>query len=166
VSGFIRRGGRRVDSPRERNLASRIDRAIGDSAESARALTIHASPYTLEVTDYLRAAAGPPAWSQRLARIQQLTAEMFELLGFALVDHRARYRGRPLDLQAAWRQYLDSIDLEPINELIDKHNLYYPTEARLRMQWPSGRYILPSGMEYPLPRLSVANLLTQFPCEP
>jgi hypothetical protein len=164
VSGFSARGGRRVDSPRERDVAARIDRGIGDSSESV-ALTIHASPFPVEVTDYLRAAAGPPAWSQRLSRIQQLTDELFESLRVALAEHRSRFASRPQQLRTAWDQHLASIDLEPINELIEKHNLYYPTEARLRMQWPSGRYVLPSGMEYPMAKLSAASLLKQFPCD-
>jgi hypothetical protein len=163
MSGIAGRGGRRIDSPRERELAARIDRAIDHIATAGKSLTISASPYPVEVAGYLRAAAGPPAWSRRLARIQQLISELRESLAIALAEHRIRFSGRSQQLQQSWQRHVAAIDLASINELIDKHNLYYPTEAQLRMQWPNGRYILPQGMQFPMPRLTSAALLQEFP---
>jgi hypothetical protein len=119
----------------------------------------------MDVAAYLRAAAGPPAWSRRLVRIQQLSAELRDALRAAQEEHERDFAGRPEAFESTWMQRLSSIDLGPVNELIDKHNLYYPIEAGLRMQWPSGRYILPEGVQFPLPRLTVAGLLAELPAD-
>lgn len=156
------RGGKRVDSPRERNLAARLDQASPSGASEPRRLSIHSSPFAIDVAAYLRAAAGPPAWSRRLVRIQQLEADLRLELQSAWEDHRARFADRPYLLRDSWNEHLNQVDLSAVNELIDKHNLYYPIEAGLRMQWPSGRYILPSGVQFPLPRLTVDRLLAEF----
>ena len=163
MPGFLGRGGRRVDSPRERAIAARIDQAAATDSAVPRPLSIHASPFFLDTAAYLRAAAGAPAWSRRLGRIQRLEGELREHLGAALAEYRRRSDGRPLELASAWRAYVVDLDLSELNDLVDKHNLYYPIEAGLRMQWPSGRYILPEGLQFPLPRLTHEALLAEFP---
>jgi len=136
------------------------------AAPEARPLTIHASPFFLEMAAYLKAAAGSPAWSRRLVRIQRLGDELRERLLAARSEYGMRFAGRPEELTTAWRRYVAEVDLSEMNEMIDKHNLYYPIEAGLRMQWPSGRYILPEGMQFPLPRLTAETLLAEFPADP
>jgi hypothetical protein len=157
-----RRGGRRIDSPRENELARRLNETA-PSETAGRPLRIHASPFGMSVADYLKAAAGAPAWSRRLARLQSLDAELREQIRAALEEHRQRFATQPQALAPAWRAYLAALDLSAINSLIDKHNAYYPIEAGLRMQWPSGRYLLPSGVSYPLPRVTVESLFADFP---
>jgi hypothetical protein len=158
-----RRGSRRIDSPRESELARRLSETAPAAETAGRPLSIHASPFGMSVADYLRAAAGAPAWSRRLVRLQNLEAELREQIEAAWQEHRRRFAAEPQVLAAAWRAHLAAIDLAPINELIDKHNAYYPIEAGLRMQWPSGRYLLPSGARYPLDRITPESLLAEYP---
>ncbi len=158
-----RRGSRRIDSPRENELARRLQETAPAAEIAGRRLAIHASPFGMNVADYLRAAAGPPAWSRRLVRLQALEAELHEQLAAAWREHHQRFAGRPDALAGAWRTHLSALDLAALNELIDKHNAYYPIEAGLRMQWPSGRYLLPSGVHYPLEHVTVESLLAEYP---
>jgi hypothetical protein len=34
------------------------------------------------------------------------------------------------------------------------------------MQWPSGRYLVPDGIEYPIEPVTVRALLERFPVDP
>src|SRR6266568_1100556 len=122
MPGFLRRGGRRVDSPREQAMAARIDQAAVSGPAVPRPLSIHASPYFLDTAAYLRAAAGAPAWSRRLACIQRLDGELRERLAAAWAEYRRRFDGRRLELARAWLAYAVELDLSEINDLIDKHN--------------------------------------------
>lgn len=162
---FLHRGSRRIDSPRENELAARLEEDRQHNPLTGRPLTAHASPFALEVKDYLRAAAGAPAWSQRLARIHQLQTELHEGLRSAYAEHRRRFGARPRDFAQRWRTHLAALDLAPLNLLIEKHNAYYPIEANLRTHWPSGRYLLPRGIEYPQARVTLAALLERYPSE-
>jgi Rad3-related DNA helicase len=157
------RGGRRVDSPREEALERRLRQATPDATEPPKPLEIRSSPFVLEASDYLKAAAGPPAWSARLLRLQQRFESLYADLENAREALRERYGSQLQERDAAWRAHVESLDLTNINSLIEKHNAYYPIEAGLRMQWPSGRYILPGGVQYPMPLLTAASLLEQFP---
>jgi len=163
MARFLRRGSRRVDSPRETELAERLEEDREANLYTGRPLAPHASPFTLEMKDYLRAAAGPPAWSLRLSRIHRLQTELHDRLAADYAEHQRRYGGRPREFAERWREHLDALDLAPLNLLIEKHNAYYPIEANLRTHWPSGRYLLPRGIEYPQPPVSVETLLQRYP---
>jgi len=88
--------------------------ALDETAAPARNFTV-----TLE--DRVRAAAGPPAYVRRLREIEDIEARLV-------------------------REVLDGadperLDLRRINDLIDRHNRYYPCEANLPMDPRSGRLL-------------------------
>lgn len=160
----LRRFGRgRVDSPREAAAAARLDREAREGTLAGKPLVLHARPFYLDTTAYLRAAAGPPAWSTRLARIQRLRADLKERVHSAWNEHVAGAAPQAPEAGMAWSCFVESLDLGPINDLIEKHNAYYPLEAGLRMEWPSGRYLVPRGMEYPMSPVTRESLLSLDP---
>jgi len=165
VSRF-RRSARALSSPFELALERRLDDAQPGADSTGRPLSIKASPFILSAAEYLRAAAGPPAWSTRLARIEALRLELDQRLEAELASYRQRHIDCPELLAAAWRRHLAALDPSPLNDLISKHNAYYAIEAGLRMQWPSGRYLLPDGIEYPIEPVTLEALLARFPASP
>ena len=158
----FRRAGRPLSSPFEIELAQRLDAGRSGEQPANRPLNVRSSPFALTAADYLKAAAGPPAWSARLARIEALRLELDQQLSVELAAVRERLSDSPDRLAAAWHAYVAALDLAPLNQLIAKHNDYYAIEAGLRMQWPSGRYLLPEGVEYPIEPLTVESLLARF----
>jgi hypothetical protein len=161
MRSFGRRG-RPLSSPFERQIADHLDAAREGEQKAGRPLRINSGPFPIDAAAYLRAAAGPPAWSRRLARLETLRAALDERLQRELDEFRERLSDVK-QREAAWRAHLATLNLDELNQLIDKHNAFYAIEARLRMQWPSGRYILPEGVEYPLAKITVASLLERFP---
>jgi hypothetical protein len=78
--------------------------------------------FTISAGELARAAiAGPPAWSVRLRRIEQLEAELLAVLGA-----RLRAGAPPLPLPPALEH--KRVELE---RLVEAHNAYYPIEANL-----------------------------------
>ena len=91
-----------------------------------------------------------------------MTERLYEQIGAKRRELLTHRQVSGADLQGEWRAYLGGLDLSPINVLIAKHNAYYPIEAGLRMEWPSGSYILPRGAQYPMAPITLESLLAEF----
>ncbi len=92
----------------------------------------------------------PPVWSAQPASLRQQLAVARDLIASVLrFNHR-------------WRQFLESLNLEPANLAIDQYNAYYVLEKECVM----GSARLASRHFTPVPRLSVESLLDDHPLLP
>jgi hypothetical protein len=92
---------------------------------------------------------------QRLRAIEAQTERQLELLAQAYEEHR----GDPV----GWRRVAERWDFTDVNELIDKHNRWYPMEARLAMDPRTRDYVKVGGREYRRAPLDAAWILARFP---
>lgn len=108
---------------------------------------------------------GAPAWSRRLRRIDALTdAALAELEGSWRALARAS-GGRAAVFAAAWREHAARFDFRTINELIRRHNLYFPAEANLAMDVRTGDFVGLGGGDFRRPALDAGWVLDRFPPE-
>jgi hypothetical protein len=123
-------------------------------------------PSPLISTD-LRVAAlivgGAPGWSRRLRRIDTLTDRALDELRAAWRALVAEHAEDPTAFAAAWREYAEAFDFSLVNDLIDRHNRYYPIEANLRISPRTGEYIGPGGGEWRRQPLDAAWVLAELP---
>lgn len=108
-----------------------------------------------EADSYLASLGGPLPYMQRLRAIEAETARQLELLAAAYEEHR----GEP----AAWRRVAERWDFTDVNELIDKHNRWYPLEARLPMDPRTRDFVRVGGREYRRTPLDARWILERFP---
>ena len=106
------------------------------------------------VDGYLAALGGPLPWMLRLREIEELTAAHERAL--------ARARGE-LGPGPAWRRAVERWDFGDVNELIERHNRYYPAESRLPMDPRTGDFALVGGRSYRREPLDAAWALERFP---
>jgi hypothetical protein len=104
---------------------------------------------------YLASLGGPLPYMRRLRAIEAETAEHAERLAEAYEEHR----GDP----AGWRRVAEGWDFGDVNELIDKHNRFFPIEARLAMDPRSRDFVKIAGRSYRREPLDAAWVLAQFP---
>src|SRR5437016_6518198 len=78
--------------------------------------------FTSEPDNYLASLGGPLPYMRRLREIERLTEQHLERLA-------AAYEERDED----WAAVAAAWDFGDVNELIEKHNCWFPVEARLRM---------------------------------
>jgi hypothetical protein len=104
---------------------------------------------------YLASLGGPLPYMQRLRSIEAETERQLELLAEAYEEHR----GDP----ESWRRLAERWDFTHVNELIDKHNRWYPMEARLAMDPRTRDYVKVGGREYRRAPLDAAWILERFP---
>jgi hypothetical protein len=104
--------------------------------------------FTLTLEQRLQAyAQGPPGYMRRRRRIEDLEARLIQKLEgpHSFVD------------VASSAEFVD--ELAALNDLIEKHNRYYPIEANLPIDVRTGRLMDRGAPWRPLPFLTAADLL-------
>ncbi len=117
-------------------------------SRSSRPRTETAAParnFTLTTEDRVRAAAaGPPAYMRRLRSIEDLEEGIVRVL--AELCEEARAAGQPAEEQAAHaRAAAPKHALKRLDDLIARHNRWYPIEAELPMQPRTGELLDRTG---------------------
>ena len=128
-------------------------------------LSEHVPSALISLPDRVRALAigGAPAWSRRLKRIHDLTAAATAQLQIEWYQLAMKARGDRLRFARAWEQQAARFDFTQINELVDRHNRYFPAEANLPMDLTTHDYVSYSGSDYRRSPLDAAWILAQFP---
>ncbi len=104
--------------------------------------------FTLSLEDRLRAyAQGAPGYIRRRRRIEDLEAKLIGKIAAAAAPADATSSA---DFAA---------ELAQLNDLIDRHNRYYPIEANLPIDVRTGRLVERGVPWRPLPAVTVARLL-------
>jgi hypothetical protein len=114
------------------------------------------------VESYLRGEV-LPRFVQRASEIERGTRRLLE--DAAVAQRRLRETTAPEAFADAWRERVADWDLEPINELVRQHNMYYPIERDLPMDPRTGDYVLIGGRSYRREELTPAWLLERLPAE-
>lgn len=119
--------------------------ARGSASLSSRMGSGTATPernFTLATEERVRAVvAGPPAFVRRLRVIEDLEAAIVRLLVSGQHER-----------QASWL-------LERLNDLVSRHNRYYPVEANLAIDTRSGELLDRDGKRWkPMPARSLEEL--------
>lgn len=138
-------------------------------AEDIRAL--HGRPLHLRLRNfrpaadgYLAALGGPLPYMVRLRRITEMTAdherrldEAWRALGATGLDGAA--------FASAWTAMAESWSFDEVNDLIDRHNRFYPVESRLPMDPRTRTYALVGGEDYRRRPLDSVWALARFPAD-
>jgi hypothetical protein len=111
--------------------------------------------FRTEADNYLASLGGPLPYMQRLRMIESDTEAHLE----RLAEEYEVYRGRPDE----WRRLAERWDFGVVNDLIERHNRWYPIEARLAMDPRTRDFVKVGGKPYRRDLLDAAWILEQFP---
>jgi hypothetical protein len=112
---------------------------------------------------YLVSLGGPLPYMQRLRMIEEESAEHEYRLAEAWRALAARCDGDAVRFSVDWRATASGWVFDAVNELIDKHNRYFPVEARLPMDPRTGDYVRIGGERYDRRPLDAEWVLERFP---
>ena len=110
-----------------------------------------------EADRYLASLGGPLPYMQRLRQIDDLIEAQAVRLAHAWAEHRGD--------AAAWRRVAERWDFGEVNDLIERHNRFYPIEARLAMDPRTRDYVKVGGRSYRRDPLDATWILDRFPAE-
>ncbi len=156
----------REDVPRAQTARER--RQLADLDEDLRSIPLRGAPLPLRLRNfrpdaagYLASLGGPLPYMVRLREIETMTAGHEEALSAAY--HRLAEESTPEAFADAWREEVARWRFDEVNDLIARHNRWYPVEARLRMDPRRRDYALVNGRDYRLRPLDAAWALERFP---
>ena len=140
-----------------------IERDLPDNGLAGRPLRQRLRNAKPAAESYVVSLGGPLPYMQRLRDIEEETAEHERRLERAWRALADECRGDARRFEERWRRTLARWTFYGVNALVEKHNRYYPVEARLPMDPRTGDYALVAGRPYWLAPLDADWALERFP---
>jgi hypothetical protein len=151
--------------PRERARASELERDLEGSPLRGRRLPSRFRLGSLGADRYVAALGGPLPYMQRLREIELQIAQHERELEAAREAVASESNGSPGEFADRWRAVAAGWRFDEVNELIDKHNRWYPAESRLPMDPRTGDFVRIRGRSYRREPLDAAWVLERFPAD-
>jgi len=143
------------ETPRDRRNLEGLEADLRDSPLRGRELSLRLRNFRPDAGSYLASLGGPLPYMARLREIDALTIQHEQ----RLADAYETLGGDP----AAWAALARRWDFGEVNDLIERHNRWYPAESRLPMDPRTGDYALVNGRSYRRRPLDASWVLERFP---
>jgi len=143
------------ETPVQRRDLQGLEEDLVDHPLAGKPLRRRYRNFTADAGSYLASLGGPRPYMARLREIDRQAAEHERELAAAYAELRSD--------AAAWTTLAADWDFAEVNELIDRHNRWYPVESRLPLDPRTGDYMLVNGRHYGKAPLGVTWVLERFP---
>ena len=154
------------------NRATR-DRLLGHQLAShefdkdiiGKPLNIPEVNFTIPLEKKIQAVSGPPYYAIRARQIEQLTEHLMEDLTVQYRNMMDKFSDRPEIFASKWKESIKSVELDSLNDLIERHNKYYPIETNLPIDPRSGALMFGCARWEPKDKVTTDSLLQLFPVD-
>jgi hypothetical protein len=153
------------ENPRERSFVRKLDGDLEGSPLRGKPLPRRLRNFRPAVDAYVAGLHGLPRHLERLRQIEALSAEHEGRLAEAWERLAMRHARDPAGFARAWHRLAERWNFGAVNELIDRHNRWYPAEARLPMDPRTGNFVLVDDKPYRRRELDADWVLERFPPE-
>jgi hypothetical protein len=162
---IMRQGVVRPETPRDRREREALDEDLRSMPLAGKPIPFRLRNFIPTADAYLAATRGPRPYMLRLREIETREARHAEELGErwrALAEEC----GEDGDAFARrWHELVSAISFDEVNDLIERHNRWYPAESGLPMDPRTGDYVLVRGRDYRLAALAASWALERYPPE-
>ena len=162
---ILRQGVVLPETPRRRRELAALAEDLETIALAGKPLPVRARAFRPTAEAYLVATRGPLPYMLRLREIERSLAELETTLDETWRALRAEHEEDPDRFRREWSARAQSLRFDDLNDLIDRHNRWYPAESRLPMDPRTGDYALVNGRDYRLAPLDADWVLERFPAE-
>jgi hypothetical protein len=157
----LREDAPRVQTSRERRQLANLDEDLRSSPLRGEPLPLRLRNFRPDAEGYLASLGGPRPYMVRLREIEALTAEHESALAAAHAELAGEVA--PEQFASAWREVVAAWRFDEVNDLIERHNRWFPVESRLPMDPKRRDYALVNGRDYRRRPLDAAWALERFP---
>lgn len=164
-NAILRQGVVLPETPRDRRQRAALEDDLQTIPLVGSPLPIRVRHFRPTAEAYLVATRGPLPYMLRLREIEQRTEAHEEELREAWLALARAHAGEPDGFASAWTAHASAVRFDEVNDLVERHNLWYPAEARLPMDPRRGDYALVNGRDYRLEPLDAGWILERFPAE-
>ena len=155
-------GATRPETPAERRERELIEADLASSPVKGRPLRQRLRNFRPDADSAIRALGGPTSWMRRLRAIEDAVEQHEDQLGGAWRT-LAEELEDPAAFAEAWRELAGNWSFAEVNELIERHNRYFPAEARLAMDPRTRDFVRVNGRPYVREPLDADWILRRFP---
>lgn len=155
--------GVREENVRERADRETLERELEGLPFRNRRIALRPQYFQRSAEGYVASRGGLLPYMVRLREIAVETDAHERRLAGAWRDLAFAHRGDPAGFARSWHRIAERWSFEAVNELIGKHNRFYPAEARLPMDVRRRDFALVNGEEYSIRPLDAAWILARFP---
>ncbi|HEY4620155.1 MAG TPA: hypothetical protein VIG93_00530 [Gaiellaceae bacterium] len=152
-------------TPRERRELEALQEDLRSISLTGKPLPLRLRNFRSSAEAYLASAGGPLPYMLRLREIERQTAAHEEALAEQWAELAGECAGDGGSFERRWRALAGGWAFDEVNDLIDRHNRWYPVESRLPMDPKTGDYVLVSGRDYRRAPLAADWVLERFPPE-
>ena len=160
---LLREDAPRAQTPRERRQLVDLDEDLRSSPLRGAPLPLRLRNFRPEAESYLASLGGPLPYMVRLREIDAMTSAHEQALAVAREQLAAEVP--PERFAEAWQELVESWSFYEVNELIARHNRWFPVESRLPMDPRRRDYALVNGRDYRRQPLDAAWALGHFPAD-
>jgi hypothetical protein len=160
---ILRQGVVLPETPRQRRERAGLEEDLRSIALTGKPLPVRLRNFAPSADTYLAATRGPRPHMLRLREIETRTAHHEEEIGRAWHQLAVECGGDDIGFARLWRSEARRFTFDEVNDLIERHNRWYPVEAQLAMDPRTGDYVLVAGRDYRLALLDTAWVLERFP---
>ena len=159
----LRQGVVLPETPRDRRERAALEEDLRSIPLRGQRIALRLRNFLPLADVYLAATRGPMPYMLRLREIEQQTADHEERLRDAWRALAESSGGDAGGFARAWAQVAEGWSFFTVNDLIERHNRWYPIEARLAMDPKTGDYALVNGRDYRRETLDALWVLERFP---
>lgn len=160
---ILRQGVVLPETPKDRRERAALDEDLRSIPLAGKPLPLRLRHFRSSAEAYLASAGGPLPYMLRLRSIEEQTAEHETALADAWHAIADECDGDAARFSRRWRSAARRAVFDEINDLIDRHNRWYPIESNLPMDPRTGDYALVNGRDYRLPPLDTYWILERYP---
>lgn len=164
AKAIMSQGAIRPETARDREERRVLEADLAVSPLTGKPLEQRLRNFRPGADSAIRALGGPTLWMRRLRTIENEQVRHESELGelwLALAEEAT-------DTEAfarAWRETASGWSFAEVNELIDRHNRYFPAEARLPMDPRTRDFVKINGRSYERKPLGVEWILERWPAD-
>ena len=158
----MREGATRPETPRDRAERAALQEDLKGNPLVGKPLRQRLRNFRPDAGAQLAALGGPVAWMRRLRAIE-IAVQLHEDQLFAARTALREECGPDTERFAReWRTVAERWDFHEVNDLIERHNRYYPAESRLPMNPTTGDFVPVNGRPYTRQPLDASWILARF----
>ena len=162
---ILRQGVVLPETPRQRRERAALEDDLRTIAMTGKPLPVRARHFRPTAEAYLVATRGPLPYMLRLREIEQRMEAHETELDAAWHALAVECEADPARFREDWHARAAREAFDEVNDLIERHNRWYPVESRLPMDPRRGDYALVNGRDYRLAPLDGDWVLERFPAE-
>ena len=151
------------ETPRDRRELAGLEEDLRSMPLAGRPLPLRLRNFRSSADAYLASAGGPRPYMLRLREIESAVADHELRLADTWRALAADSGADDRDFSHAWTAVAHEWSFDEVNDLIERHNRWYPAESQLPMDPSTGDFTLVNGRHYRLEPLDAAWVLERYP---